>query len=212
MRVEQSAIIHRSPDEVFTFLENRANDTAWMTSVMQSEWLDSGGTPRVGRRGRMVIRILRRRMKFLAEVTDYVPGRRIAHRTVEGPLPLTTACTCEPADTAVSPPSSAKSIQFRAGGPAGWGGHLSDVSFSTDLRATLRGSKPCWKRSAMTARPDRSASRVRCVICLPQGTSEISTTQEKQPLSCAAIATRDRFLRPRRSSRHSRRRASRVRH
>ena len=43
MRVEQSAIIRRTPDEVFTFLENRANDTAWMKSVMQSEWLDSGG-------------------------------------------------------------------------------------------------------------------------------------------------------------------------
>jgi magnesium-protoporphyrin O-methyltransferase len=37
-------------------------------------------------------------MKFLDEVTDYVPGRRIAHRTVEGPLPLNTACICEPAE------------------------------------------------------------------------------------------------------------------
>ena len=57
MRVEQSAIIRRTPDEVFTFLENRANDTAWMKSVMQSEWLDSSGAARVGRRGRMVIKI-----------------------------------------------------------------------------------------------------------------------------------------------------------
>jgi magnesium-protoporphyrin O-methyltransferase len=37
-------------------------------------------------------------MKFLDEVTEYVPGRRIAHRTVEGPLPLKTACICEPAE------------------------------------------------------------------------------------------------------------------
>jgi magnesium-protoporphyrin O-methyltransferase len=98
MRIEQSVNIHRSPDEVFTFLENRANDTAWMTSVMSSEWLDSGGTPRVGRRGRMTIKIFGRGMKFVDEVTDYVPGRRIAHRTVEGPLPLNTACICVPAE------------------------------------------------------------------------------------------------------------------
>ena len=98
MRVEQSAIIDRSADEVFTFLENRANDTAWMKSVMQSEWLDSGGTPQVGRRGRMVIKVFGRRMMFLDEVTDYVPGCRIAHRTVEGPFPLATACICEPAE------------------------------------------------------------------------------------------------------------------
>jgi uncharacterized membrane protein len=98
MRVEESTIIHRSPEEVFTFLENRANDTAWMAAVMQSEWLDSGGTPRVGRRGRMVLKILGRRATYIDEVMDYVPGRRIAHRTIEGPLPLITACICEPAE------------------------------------------------------------------------------------------------------------------
>ena len=98
MRVEQSAIIRRTPDEVFTFLENRANDTAWMKSVMQSEWLDSSGAARVGRRGRMVIKIFGRRNKFIDEVTEYVPGRRIAHRTIEGPFPLNTACICEPAE------------------------------------------------------------------------------------------------------------------
>ena len=96
MRVEQSAFIHRSPNEVFTFLTNRANDTAWMKAVIQSDWLDSGGTPRVGRRGRMVIKIVGRRNKFIDEVTEYVPGHRIAHRTIEGPFPLNTACICEP--------------------------------------------------------------------------------------------------------------------
>lgn len=98
MRVEESAFIRRPADEVFTFLENRANDTAWMASVVRSEWLDSGGKPYLGRRRRMVIRILGRRMKFVDEVTDYVPGRQIAYRTVEGPLPLNTACICEPAE------------------------------------------------------------------------------------------------------------------
>ena len=98
MRVEESAIIRRPAEDVFTFLENRANDTAWMASVMSSEWLESAGKPCLGRRGRMVIRILGRRMKFVDEVTDYVPGRRLAHRTVEGPLPLNTACICESAE------------------------------------------------------------------------------------------------------------------
>jgi uncharacterized membrane protein/precorrin-6B methylase 2 len=98
MRVEQRAIIQRSPDEVFTFLENRANDTAWMKSVMQSEWLDSNDTFHVGRRGRMVIKFFGRRATFLDEVTEYVPSRRIAHRTIEGPFPLNTACICEPVE------------------------------------------------------------------------------------------------------------------
>ena len=98
MRVEQSAVIQRPPDEVFTFLENRANDTSWMKSVTESEWLDSSGTARIGRRGRMIIKIFGRREQFIDEVTEYVPGRRIAHRTIEGPFPLNTACICEPAE------------------------------------------------------------------------------------------------------------------
>src|SRR5688500_12759825 len=98
MRVEQSVIIQRTPDEVFTFLENRGNDTAWMKSVTQSEWLDSGGRACVGRRGQMVIKFLGRRNEFIDEVTEYVPGRRIAHRTIEGPFPLNTACICQPSE------------------------------------------------------------------------------------------------------------------
>jgi magnesium-protoporphyrin O-methyltransferase len=97
MRVEASAVIRRSADEVFMFLEQRANDTTWMASVEESHWIDGGGTPHLGRRGRMVIKLFGRRMNFLDEVSDYVPGRRIAHRTIEGPLPLNTACICEPA-------------------------------------------------------------------------------------------------------------------
>ena len=33
-------------------------------------------------------------------MTDYEPGKRIAHRTVNGPIPLTTACICQPAGQA----------------------------------------------------------------------------------------------------------------
>jgi hypothetical protein len=44
----------------------------------------------------MIMRIGRRRAEFIDEVTGYEPGRRIAHRTVEGPLLLNTACICEP--------------------------------------------------------------------------------------------------------------------
>lgn len=43
------------------------------------------------------MRLAGRRAEFIDEVTAYEPGRRIAHRTVEGPIPLNTACICEPA-------------------------------------------------------------------------------------------------------------------
>jgi uncharacterized membrane protein len=105
MKIEESVIIHRPPEDVFTFLEVRSNDAVWMASVLESEWLDpTAPEPAVpmgvGRRGRMVMKFPGRRAEFIDEVTEYEPGRRIAHRTVKGPIPLNTACICEPAGDA----------------------------------------------------------------------------------------------------------------
>lgn len=96
MRVEESIIIDRSPDEVFGFISVRTNDPVWMASVTESEWLDPAAPMGVGRRGRMVMKAMGRR-EFLDEVTDYEPGRRIAHRSVSGPMEIHTACIAEPA-------------------------------------------------------------------------------------------------------------------
>ena len=99
MNIEASTIIRRPPEDVFAFLAVRSNDTAWMAAVLESEWLpptDTGTGVAVGRRGRMTLRLPGRRAEFIDEVTDYQPGRRIAHRTVSGPFPLFTSCTCEP--------------------------------------------------------------------------------------------------------------------
>src|SRR6266487_3449095 len=81
------------------------NDAVWMAAVVESQWLDAdAGDPAapigVGRRGRMVMKLPGRRAEFIDEVIEYEPGRRIAHPTVQGPIPLRTACLCEPAGDA----------------------------------------------------------------------------------------------------------------
>lgn len=101
-RIEESIIIDRPCEDVFAYLETRSNDPSWMVSVLESQWLepagaDSAGPTAIGRRGRMVMRIQGRRAEFVDEVTEFEPGRRIAHRTVEGPVLLNTACICDPA-------------------------------------------------------------------------------------------------------------------
>ena len=102
MKIEESIIINRRPEDVFAFLEVRSNDATWMAAVVESEWLDGTATDLpapigVGRRGRMLLKLPGRQAEFIDEVTEYEPGRRIAHRTVNGPIPLNTACICEPA-------------------------------------------------------------------------------------------------------------------
>lgn len=98
MRVEESIVINRPPDDVFAFLAARQNDSVWMSAVVESEWLDPSGTLAPGRRGRMAMKMLGRRMEYVDEVTAYEPCRQIAHRTIEGPLDLRTACLCDPVD------------------------------------------------------------------------------------------------------------------
>ncbi len=100
-RIEESTVINRPSDEVFHYLATRSHDSEWMVSVRESEWLDAvdpgaSETVSIGRRGRMVMDVNGRTVEFIDEVTDYQPGRAVAHRTVEGPFPLNTACICEP--------------------------------------------------------------------------------------------------------------------
>lgn len=116
VRIAESIVIDRSPEEVFAFLALRANDPVWMASVVESDWLDAAAPLAVGRRGRMVMKALGRRSEYIDEVTDYVPGRRIAHRTVEGPIDLNTACITEPEGTACRVTVVAETDRF-VGGP-----------------------------------------------------------------------------------------------
>jgi uncharacterized membrane protein len=92
MRIEESILINRPPTEVFGYLADREHDAVWMGSVVESEWLDVAAPLSVGRRGRMVLKILGRRTEALDEVSEIVPGERIAHRTVQGTFLLNTAC------------------------------------------------------------------------------------------------------------------------
>jgi hypothetical protein len=101
MKVEESIFISRPPEDVFAFLAVRKNDPVWMAAVVESEWLEplAGDTDTqisIGRRGRMVMKTMGRRLEFVDEVTDYKLDRRVAHRTVEGPIQLNTACLTEP--------------------------------------------------------------------------------------------------------------------
>ena len=123
MKVEESIIINRSAEDVFAFLADREHDSVWMSSVVESEWLkaDAGDTDSpttVGRRGRMIMKNMGRRLEYVDEVTDYEPGRRIAHRTVEGPIDLNTACLTEPVGDACRTTVVGETDNF-IGGPFG---------------------------------------------------------------------------------------------
>ena len=152
MRIEQSVIIHCARENVFAFLEHRANDAVWMKTVTESEWLDQGTSLRVGRRGRMVMKVLGWRTEFVDEVIEYVPGHRIGHRTIEGPLPLITACICESAEGGCRATVVAE-LERIPGGPLG---RLAMALFEPMLR---RGFKADLSRLKALLEQDKNVRR-----------------------------------------------------
>lgn len=97
MRIEESIIVDKEPEEVFAFFDERSNDSRWMSSVIESEWIDPDEPTQLGRRGRMVMDAMGTR-EFEDEVVDYQPGRIVAHLSESGPVVIYSACVTEPTD------------------------------------------------------------------------------------------------------------------
>jgi hypothetical protein len=96
MRIEESIIINRRPEEAFACFDDRRNDSRWMDTVVSSAWIDDAQQTALGRRGRMVMHTPRL-TEFDDEVIDYEPDRRVSHRSVSDSMVIRTACHADPA-------------------------------------------------------------------------------------------------------------------
>ncbi len=92
---EASIRIERSPDEVFAFVADAANNAAWRKNVVRTEWLDDRPMG-VGRRGRQTARLLGREWTVEAEVVEWDPPRSVAWRAVQGPVKVRSWVRVEP--------------------------------------------------------------------------------------------------------------------
>lgn len=92
---EASIRISRSPDEVFAFVGDAANNPIWRKNVVRTEWLDDGPM-RVGRRGRQTARLLGREWTVDAEVAEWDPPQGVAWRSIRGPISVRSWVRVEP--------------------------------------------------------------------------------------------------------------------
>lgn len=107
-------LIERPRDEVAAFAGDPANAPQWYANIETAEWR----TPpplSVGSRIAFVARFMGRRLEYTYEVAEHVPGERLVMRTAEGPFPMETTYTWQPA------PGDATRMGIRnRGEPAGF--------------------------------------------------------------------------------------------
>jgi Polyketide cyclase / dehydrase and lipid transport len=86
--VETETLIRRPRDEVAAYAAEPDNATEWYANIESARW-ETPRPLRVGSRFAFVARFLGRRLAYVYEVKEYVPGERLV-MAAEGPLAMET--------------------------------------------------------------------------------------------------------------------------
>ncbi|MEP7203918.1 MAG: SRPBCC family protein [Ilumatobacteraceae bacterium] len=101
-------------ETVAAFAADPSNAPRWYVNIDSVEW----NTPqplRIGSRVEFVARFLGRTLRYTYEFVDLVPAQRLIMRTQEGPFPMETTYTWDPA-----PGDSTRMTLRNRGQPAGF--------------------------------------------------------------------------------------------
>jgi uncharacterized protein YndB with AHSA1/START domain len=94
--VRTETVIDRPVAEVAAYATDPANAPRWYANIDAVEW-ETEPPARVGSRVAFVARFLGRRLEYTYEVAELVPGERLVMHTEQGPFPMETTYTWEPA-------------------------------------------------------------------------------------------------------------------
>jgi hypothetical protein len=94
--VRTDITIARPIAEVSAYAADPANAPAWYVNIESVRW-ETPPPARVGSRVAFVARFLGRRLAYTYELVEWEPGARLVMRTAEGPFPMETTYTWEPA-------------------------------------------------------------------------------------------------------------------
>jgi uncharacterized membrane protein len=131
--VTTQIVIARPVEVVSAYATDPSNAPEWYVNIDSVEWT----TPRpaqIGSRVEFVARFLGRTMRYTYEFAELVPGERVVMRTQQGPFPMETTYTWEPA-----PNDDATLMTLRnRGQPAGFSKLMAPVMTPAMRRANRK--------------------------------------------------------------------------
>ncbi|HLC02851.1 MAG TPA: SRPBCC family protein [Anaerolineales bacterium] len=97
IKVEASIVIQKPVPEVFAYTNDPAKNKAWQEGLVESK-ITSPGPVGVGTQITDVRKFLGRDMDSKLEVTAYEPNKRVALKTISGPIKFEITQLYEPAE------------------------------------------------------------------------------------------------------------------
>lgn len=94
--VVSEIVIQRPHEIVARYAGNPTNAPSWYVNIKSVEW-KTAPPIRVGSQMAFVAEFLGRRLSYTYEVVEWVEGKKLVMRTAEGPFPMETTYTWEPA-------------------------------------------------------------------------------------------------------------------
>lgn len=93
--VSSEIVINAPVQRVAAFAVDPSNAPDWYVNIETVDWLTPPPAV-VGSRMSFVAHFLGRRLAYMYEVVDLVPGERLVMRTAQGPFPMETTYTWQP--------------------------------------------------------------------------------------------------------------------
>jgi uncharacterized membrane protein len=89
-------VIGRPVGAVAAYAADPSNAPAWYQNIASVTW-ETSPPLHIGSRMTFTARFLGRHLAYTYEVTDFSPGERLVMRTAQGPFPMETTYTWQPA-------------------------------------------------------------------------------------------------------------------
>jgi uncharacterized protein YndB with AHSA1/START domain len=130
--VQVETEIRRAPADVAAYAGDPGHAPQWYVNIREVTWLTEPPV-RVGSRMDFVAQFLGRRLAYTYEVVELVPGERLVMRTADGPFPMETTYTWEPAGDGAT-----RMTLRNRGTPSGFAGLAAPVMERAMRRATTK--------------------------------------------------------------------------